>query len=468
MSGIFGIVSKKNCADMLLYGTDYHSHMGTEYGGMAVMGRQFHHSIHDISKSQFKSKFYDDYKTMKGPLGIGVISDRDPQPLIIGSRFGNFAIVVAGLIENVNELGSELLKDGETFGDTQSRGINSVELTAKLITRGRPLLEGIEGVYDRIKGSASILLLKKEGIYAARDRLGRTPLVIGEKDGEYAIATETCSFLNLGFRIKKYLNPGEIVFIGKSGLEEKALGKKRNQICAFLWIYTGYPASSYEGISVELVRERCGKALAKKDEVKADLVAGVPDSGVGHAIGYAMQSGLPYRRPLVKYTPGYGRSYTPPSQEIRDLVATMKLIPIKEVICGNRIILCEDSMVRGTQLKNYTIKNRGGGGAKEDHVRPACPPLMFPCRFALSTRSTEELAARKAILAMEGRHLEDVREYIDRRSKKYQEMANWIGKELGVTTLKYQEIEDMVEAIGLPREKLCLYCWIGDYNSPPH
>jgi amidophosphoribosyltransferase len=456
MSGIFGIVSKKNCADMLLYGTDYHSHMGTEYGGMAVMGRQFHHSIHDISKSQFKSKFYDDYKTMKGPLGIGVISDRDPQPLIIGSRFGNFAIVVAGLIENVNELGSELLKEGETFGEMSSGGINSVELIAKLITRGRTLLEGIEGVYDRIKGSASILLLKKEGIYAARDRLGRTPLVIGEKDGEYAIATETCSFLNLGFRIKKYLNPGEIVFIGKSGLEEKALGKKRNQICAFLWIYTGYPASSYEGISVELVRERCGRSLAKNDDVKADLVAGVPDSGVGHAIGYAMQSGFPYRRPLVKYTPGYGRSYTPPSQEMRDLVATMKLIPVKEVICGNRIVLCEDSIVRGTQLKNYTIKKLWECGAKEVHIRPACPPLMFPCRFALSTRSIEELAARKAIRALEGKDIEDVSEYIDQRSKKYKRMVDWIGKDLGATTLKYQKIEDMVEAIGLSREKLCL------------
>jgi amidophosphoribosyltransferase len=464
MSGVFGVVSNRNCSDTLLYGTDYHSHMGTEYGGMAVFGKKFHRSIHDISKAQFKSKFFDDYKEMKGNMGIGVVSDRDPQPLIVGSKFGNFAIVVAGLIENVNELASGLLKEGETFGEMSSGGINSVELVAKLITRGKTLPEGIEAVYDKIRGSASILLLQKDGICAGRDRFGRTPLVIGEKNGEYAVATETCSFLNLGFRIKKYLDPGEIIFIGKSGLVEKFSGKKTNQICSFLWIYTGYPASSYEGISVELVRERCGRALARNDFVKADLVSGVPDSGVGHAIGYAMQSGIPYRRPLVKYTPGYGRSYTPPSQEIRDLVATMKLIPIKEVICGNRIILCEDSIVRGTQLKNYTIKKLWECGAKEVHVRPACPPLMFPCRFALSTRSTEELAARKAILAIEGRHLEDVREYIDRRSKKYQEMVNWIGKELGVTTLKYQAIEDMVEAIGLPREKLCLYCWIGDYT----
>ena len=464
MSGVFGIVSKKNCADILLYGTDYHSHMGTQYGGMTVFGKQFYRSIHDISKSQFKSKFFEDHKEMKGNLGIGVISDRDPQPLIIGSKFGTFAIAAAGLVENVDQLASDLFKDGETFGEMSSGGINSVELIAKLITRGRTLTEGIEEVYDRIQGSASILLLMKDGIYAARDRLGRTPLVIGERDKEFVIATETCSFLNLGFRIKKYLTPGEIVWIGKSGFKEKSSGKKTNQICAFLWIYTGYPASSYEGISVELVRERCGRFLAKNDDVKADLVAGVPDSGVGHAIGYAMESRLPYRRPLVKYTPGYGRSYTPPSQEIRDLVATMKLIPIKEVVCGNRIILCEDSIVRGTQLKNYTINKLLECGAKEVHIRPACPPLMFPCRFALSTRSIEELAARRAIHTLEGKHIEDVREYIDRYSKKYQQMVELIRKELGATTLRYQRIEDMVEAIGLPREKLCLYCWIGDYG----
>jgi amidophosphoribosyltransferase len=464
MSGIFGVVSKKDCAATLLYGTDYHSHMGTEYGGMAVLGKRFYRSIHDISKSQFKSKFVDEYRQTEGGLGIGVISDRDPQPLIVGSKFGTFAIVAAGLIENVNDLARDLLQEGETFGEMSSGGINSVELIAKLITRGRTLPEGIEEMYERIKGSASILLLKDEGIYAARDRLGRTPLVIGEKEGEYVIATETCSFLNLGFRIWKYLDPGEIVLLGKSGIEEKIKGKAINQICAFLWIYTGYPASSYEGISVELVRERCGRSLARNDDVEADLVAGVPDSGVGHAIGYAMESGLPYRRPLVKYTPGYGRSYTPPSQEIRDLVATMKLIPIKEVIYGNRVVLCEDSIVRGTQLKNYTVKKLWECGAKGVHIRPACPPLMFPCRFALSTRSIEELAARRAIESLEGKAIEDVREYVDQRSRKYQRMVEWIAKELGVTTLKYQKIEDMVEAIGLPREKLCLYCWLGDYQ----
>ena len=464
MSGVFGIVSKKNCASDLLYGTDYHSHMGTEYGGMAVLGLRRHRAIHDISKSQFKSKFYDEYKGMEGRSGIGVISDRDPQPLIIASRFGTFAIAVAGLVENTHELAAELLSAGETFGEMSSGSINSVELIAKLITRGRTLVEGIEEVHRRIKGSASILLLMEDGIYAARDLLGRTPLVIGEREGDYAVATETCSFSNLGYRITKYLNPGEIVSIGTSGLKEKAPGDVRNQICAFLWIYTGYPASSYEGINVELVRERCGRSLAKNDHVEGDLVAGVPDSGVGHAIGYAMESGLPYRRPLVKYTPGYGRSYTPPSQEIRDLVATLKLIAVREIIAGNRIILCEDSIVRGTQLKNYTIKKLMECGAREVHVRPACPPLMFPCRFALSTRSVDELAARRAIRALEGKDLEEVGDYVDHRSEKYRKMVEWIGREIGVTTLRYQTIDDMVEAIGLPREKLCLYCWLGHYR----
>jgi amidophosphoribosyltransferase len=462
MSGIFGIVSKTNCASNLLYGTDYHSHMGTEYGGMAVLGKKFYRGIHDISKSQFKSKFYDEYKEMDGNFGIGVISDRDAQPLIIGSKFGTFAIVSAGLVENTDELARELLAQGETFGEMSSGGFNSVELIAKLINQGKTLIEGIEGLYDRIRGSASILLMKEDGIYAARDRLGRMPLVVGERDGDYVIATETCSFLNLGYRIVKYLEPGEIVCIGKKGLEEKLQGKATNQICSFLWIYTGYPASSYEGISVELVRERCGRFLAKNGSVNADLVAGVPDSGVGHAIGYAMESGLPYRRPLVKYTPGYGRSYTPPAQEIRDLVATMKLIPVKEVIAGNRIVLCEDSIVRGTQLKNYTLKKLWEAGAKEVHVRPACPPLMFPCKFALSTRSLDELAARRAIRALEGFDKEDVREYLDDRSDKYERMVDWIRRELDTTTLRYLRIDDMVKAIGLPREKLCLHCWIGE------
>ncbi len=462
MSGVFGIISKKNCASNLLYGTDYHSHMGTEYGGMAVLGDRFHRSIHDIRKSQFKSKFYEDFKEMEGNAGIGVISDRDAQPLIIGSKFGTFAIVSTGIVENTNELAQLLLDSGETFSEMSGGGINSVELIAKMITQEDTIIEGINRVYDCIEGSASILLLTDRVIFAARDKLGRTPLVIGEKEGDYAVATEDCSFLNLGFHITKYLEPGEIVTISQDGFKTLSPGGTRNQICSFLWIYTGYPASSYEGISVEVVRERSGRFLAKNDNVDADLVAGVPDSGVGHAIGYAMESGLPYRRPLVKYTPGYGRSYTPPSQEIRDLVATMKLIPIREVIKGNRIVLCEDSIVRGTQLKNFTVVKLWESGAKEIHVRPACPPLMFHCKFALSTRSIDELVARRAINAIEGRHVDDITEYLDETSEKYRIMVDWIAREINVTTLKYQKLEDMISAIGLPREKLCLHCWIGE------
>ena len=461
MSGLFGVISQDNCADVLFYGTDYHSHLGTERGGMAVLGDRFYRSIHDISQAQFKSKFVSDYKEMKGNAGIGVISDRDDQPLLFNSRFGTFAIVMAGLIDNLNEVAGELLEQGESFVQVGDTGFSATELVAKLITQGSDLIDGIEKMFDRVKGSASLLILNQDGVYAVRDRLGRTPLVIGEKGQDLAVASESFSFFNLGFTVKKYLNPGEIVLLSRDGLKQKKEGGPDNQICSFLWIYTGYPASSYEGISVELVRERCGRFLAKDDTVEADLVAGVPDSGVGHAIGYAMESGLPYRRPLVKYNPGYGRSYTPPTQEIRDLVAKMKLIAIRDIIAGNRIILCEDSIVRGTQLKNLTVKKLWESVAKEVHIRPACPPLMFPCKYALSTRGIAELAARRAIRAIEGKDREDVCEYIDHRTEKYARMVEWIRKELDVTSLKYQSIDNMVQAIGLSKEKLCLYCWSG-------
>jgi len=461
MSGLFGVISQDNCADVLFYGTDYHSHLGTERGGMAVLGDRFYRSIHDISQAQFKSKFVSDYKEMKGNAGMGVISDRDDQPLLFNSRFGTFAIVMAGLIDNLNELSRELLEQGESFVQVGDTGFSATELVAKLITQGSDLIDGIEKMFDRVKGSASLLILNQDGVYAVRDRLGRTPLIIGENGQDLAVASESFSFFNLGFTVKKYLNPGEIVLLSRDGLKQKKEGGPDNQICSFLWIYTGYPASSYEGISVELVRERCGRFLAKHDTVEADLVAGVPDSGVGHAIGYAMESGLPYRRPLVKYNPGYGRSYTPPTQEIRDLVAKMKLIAIRDIIAGNRIILCEDSIVRGTQLKNLTVKKLWESGAQEVHIRPACPPLMFPCKYALSTRGIAELAARRAIRAIEGKDIEDVSEYVDPHTEKYARMVEWIRKELDVTSLKYQTIDNMVQAIGLSKEKLCLYCWSG-------
>lgn len=463
MSGVFGVVSHEDCSDILMYGTDYHSHLGTEFGGMAVLGKDFNRQIHSISQSQFKSKFYEDSKKMEGNKGIGVISDSNEQPMYLNSKFGPFCLVTAGLIENSEKLTEDLLKKGISFSEVNDGKVNVTELIAKLINQGETIINGIEKMFDSIEGSCSLLLLNKDGIYAARDRWGYTPLIVGQKGDTWAVTSETSAFPNNEFETVKYLDPAEIVLLDESGIKQKKKGREDNQICAFLWIYTGFPASTYEGINTEVVRERCGMALAKRDEdIEVDVVAGIPDSGMGHALGYAMGSGKPLRRPLVKYTPGYGRSYTPPSQETRDLVATMKLIPIKDVIEGNRIVICEDSIVRGTQLKNFTVKKLWDCGAKEVHARPACPPLMYPCKFCLSTRSIHELAARKAIRVLEGHDIEDVSEYIDHTSEKYQKMIAWITKDLDVTTLRYQTLEDMIEAIGVPREKICTYCWTGE------
>ena len=467
MSGIFGVASKGDCAEVLFHGTDYHSHLGTEYGGMAVLGEDFVRQIHDISQDQFKSKFSQDLKRMKGNKGIGVVSDLDEQPIYLNSKLGPFCIVTNGLLQNIDELKTELLNKGISFAEVSKGTVNVTELIAKLISQGDDLIDGIEKVFGAIDGSCSLLLLNRDGIYAARDRFGYTPLVIGKRQDAWAVTSETSAFPNSGFEIVKYLEPGEIVLINKDGIVQKKPGREINQICAFLWIYTGFPASIYEGINVEIVRERCGRCLAKRDqEIEVDVVSGVPDSGTTHALGYAMESGKPFRRPLVKYTPSYGRSYTPISQKVRDLVARMKLIAIKEIIEGNSIVVCEDSIVRGTQLKNFTIKKLWDCGAREIHVRPACPPLMFPCRFNLSTRSIDELAARKAIRSLEGEDLENVAEYIDETGEKYKKMVEWIAKDLEVTTLRYQTVDDMVKAIGLPKEKLCLYCWTGKYPNP--
>ncbi len=467
MSGIFGTVcAQGDCAQFLFYGTDYHSHLGTEYGGLAILGEKLSRHIHNISQSQFKSKFFEDYKHMHGNKGIGVISDSNEQPIYLHSKFGSFCIVTAGLLENKEILAERLLQGGVSFSEVGKSGVNVTELIGKLILEGVTLENGIERMFDLIEGSCSLLILHKDGIYAARDRFGYTPLVIAQKDNDWAIATETSAFPNLGFTIVKYLDPGEIVLLNETGIVSKVSGMSKKQICSFLWIYTGFPASSYEGITVETVRERCGRFLAKKDiDMQADLVCGIPDSGTAHAIGYSMESGIPHRRPLVKYTPGYGRSYTPPSQETRDLIARMKLVPIREIIAGQRIVVCEDSIVRGTQLKNFTTNKLWENGAREIHVRPACPPLLFPCKFCLSTRSIHELAARRAIRALEGHDIDDVSDYLSPHSEKYQQMVSWITKDLGVTTLRFQTIEDMVSAIGLPRENLCLYCWLGNSSG---
>ncbi len=467
MSGIFGVVSKENCTDTLFYGTDYHSHLGTEFGGIAVLGKDFVRQIHNISGSQFKSKFYEDFNRIKGRKGIGVISAFDEQPIYLKSRYGPFCMVTNGFLNNSKDLAAGLMGKGISFSEVGNGVANMTELVAKLITQGNDLLDGIEKMFDSIDGSCSLLLLNKNGIYAARDRLGYTPLVIGKRQGSWAVTSETSAFPNNGFEVVKYLEPGEVVLINEDGIVQSKPGGDVNQICAFLWIYTGFPASDYEGINVEEVRERCGQCLARQDsDVEVDLVSGIPDSGTAYALGYAMQSGKPFRRPLVKYTSGYGRSYTPPSQETRDLIAKMKLIPNKEIIKDNRIVVCEDSIVRGTQLRNFTIKKLWDGDAREVHVRVACPPLMFPCRFNLSTRSIHELAARRAIRSLEGEDLEDVSEYIDCNSEKYKKMVDWISKDLEVSTLRYQTLDNMVKSIGLPEKKLCLYCWTGEYPDP--
>ncbi len=461
MSGIFGVVSKKDCNQDLFYGTDYHSHLGTEFGGLAVWGQELVRKIHDIRGSQFKTKFYDDYKSLRGNKGIGVISARDEQPICVNSKFGHFAIVTNGFIDNAGELAKQLYQKGQSFTEVTDGLINLTELVAKLIIQGKNIIDGIENMFSKIDGSCSLLLLNKEGIFAARDRYGYTPLVVGKRGSEWAVTTETTAFSNLGFKIIKYLGPGEIILFNDKGMQAKRKGSKTNQICSFLWIYTGFPASSYEGITVEVVRERCGRFLAKNDNVKIDMVSGIPDSGTTHAIGYAMESKVPLRRPLVKYTPGFDRSYTPPSQETRDLIAKMKLIPVQDIVKGKRIVICDDSIVRGTQLKNFTIQKLKECGAKEIHLRIACPPLMFPCKFNYSTRSIHELAARRVIKAIEGKDIQNVSAYLDENSPKYKKMVQWIAKDIGATTLKYQKLDDMVKAIGLAKDKLCLYCWTG-------
>lgn len=467
MSGLFGVVFNRDCRETLFYGTDYHSHLGAQRAGLAVFNSRLKRSIHNIAASQFKSKFVDDLPGLGGNLGIGVISDLEPQPIVISASFGTFGLVFNGLLANKSRLVKELMAKGESFSELSGGQVNSVEVIGKLIASQSSIAEGVKYLFGKIAGSASLLILAREGIYAVRDIWGRTPLVVARKGSQLAVASENSAFANLGFQPIRELLPGEMVLLAKGRVREEIPGRKREKICAFLWVYTGFPASSYNGRSVELVRERCGENLAKGDNVKADLVTGVPDSGIAHALGYARASGIPYRRPLVKYTAGYGRSYTPPSQEKRDQVAKMKLISIQEVIRGKRIVVCDDSIVRGTQLKNEGIKKLWQAGAKEVHVRIACPPLMFPCRYCLSTRRREELATRRVLAKWLGRKITDQEalEYIDEKSRGYQKMVSLIGQELGVTSLKYQTVDDMISAIGLPKERLCLECWLGKKNG---
>ena len=464
MGGLFGVISDQDCVSDLFFGTDYHSHLGTKRGGLAVKNDEgFIRFIHNIENAQFRSKFENDIKTMSGNKGIGVISDYDDQPLLIRSHLGNYAIVTVGVIQNIEELVQIAFRQKRIhFRDMSGGDINPTELVATLINQESTFVDGIKSAQKIIEGSCSLLLLTDEGVYAARDRLGRTPVVIGEKKGSYAVSLETCAFPNLEFSIKQYLGPGEIVLLKPEGIEQKKPPEEKMQICGFLWVYYGYPASSYEGINVESVRNRCGAKLAQRDSIKVDFVAGIPDSGTAHGLGYASESGVPFKRPFVKYTPTWPRSFMPQDQNIRDLVAKMKLIPVKEFIAGKRLLFCEDSIVRGTQLKD-TIQRLYEAGAKEVHMRPACPPLVYACKFLNFSRSRSELdlAARKAINELVGEDVGDLSEYAQAGSPKYQAMVDSIRKRLNLTTLQYQRLDDLVEAIGLPKEKLCTYCWDG-------
>ena len=464
MGGFFGVVSKKDCVPNLFYGTDYHSHLGTKRGGLVTLDEdRFIRFIHDITNAQFRSKFEDDIARMKGKTGIGVISDYEDQPLIIGSHLGRYAIVTVGVVKNADALAQKAFgKRNIHFSEMSGNEINPTELIATLINQQESFELGIKHAQEQIEGSCSLLLLTEEGMYASRDRLGRTPVLIGTGPDGYAATMESCALPNLGYTVAKDLGPGETVLVTPEGIEQKNPPGNHMQICSFLWIYYGYPASSYEGINVEASRYRCGAALARNDDVEVDRVAGIPDSGTAHALGYAAQAQVTYCRPFVKYTPTWPRSFMPQQQNIRDLVAKMKLIPIRELIEGKRLLFCEDSIVRGTQLKD-TLQRVYDYGAREIHMRPACPPLVYGCTFLNFSRSRSELdlAARKAIRELEGQDNAHLDEYSNDSSDKYEAMVTRIGEKMGLTSLRYQKLDDMVKAIGMPREKLCTYCWTG-------
>jgi amidophosphoribosyltransferase len=463
MGGFFGVVSKSDAVNDVFFGTDYHSHLGTVRGGMAVLGeRGFTRAIHDITNTQFRSKFENDLPRMKGNQAIGIISDLDDQPLIVRSHLGTYAIVTVGVIQNLEALANRAFSNGAHFSEMGSGNISPTELVATLINHEATFEDGIRHAQELIEGSCSMLILAREGIYAARDRLGRTPVILGRKEGAYAVTLETCAFPNLDYEVDRDLGPAEVVRLTPDGAEVLKPAGEQMQICSFLWVYYGYPASSYEGINAEDVRNRCGAALARRDTVEIDSVAGIPDSGTAHAIGYAVQAGRPFTRPFVKYTPTWPRSFMPQDQTIRDLVARMKLIPVRELIRGRRLLFCEDSIVRGTQLQDI-IQRLYDYGALEVHMRPACPPLVYGCKFLNFSRSRShmDLASRRAIKELEGdenRYLED---YANADSERYTRMVDRICSRLRLTTLQYQRLEDLVEATGLPKCKLCTYCWDG-------
>jgi len=465
VGGFFGVVSSQDCVADLFYGTDYHSHLGTQRGGMVVSkGGGFTCSIHNITNAQFRSKFEDDLPRMHGTAGLGIISDYEDQPLVVSSHLGTYAIVTVAKIHNLEQLMARLLgRNGTHFTQIRDGEINPTELVTNLIDGESTFEDGIARARQLIDGSCSLLILDGDGVVAARDRLGRTPVTIGRKDGARAATMETAALPNLGYEVERVLGPGEVVRITVDGIETLIPPGNQSQVCSFLWIYYGYPASCYEGINVEACRNRCGAALARADDVEVDFVAGIPDSGIGHAIGYAAEANLPYRRPFVKYTPTWPRSFMPQEQRVRDLVAKMKLIPVEELIEGNKLLFCEDSIVRGTQLGDI-IKRLFDRGALEVHMRPACPPLLHSCKFLNFSQSKSELdlAGRRAIADLEGNGDPRLEDYADPDSADHAAMVERIGERLQLTSLRYQRLDDMIEAIGLPREKLCTYCWNGE------
>lgn len=464
MGGFFGTISKSACVTDLFYGTDYNSHLGTRRGGMATYDKEagFMRSIHNLENSYFRTKFEPGLPKFSGNAGIGIISDTDAQPIVINSHLGKFAIVTVAKINNLDALEKELLDANMHFSELSSGRTNQTELVALLITQGKNFVEGIENVYNRIEGSCSMLLLTEDGIIAARDKWGRTPVVIGKKEGAFAVTSESSSFPNLGYEIEKYVGPGEIIRLHPEGMEQMRKPNERMQVCSFLWVYYGFPVSCYEGKNVEEVRFMSGYKMGQKDDSEVDCVCGIPDSGVGMALGYAEGKGVPYHRAISKYTPTWPRSFTPSNQEMRSLVAKMKLIPNRAMLEGKRILFCDDSIVRGTQLRD-NVKILFDYGAKEVHMRIACPPLIYGCPFIgfTSSKSDLELITRRIIKELEGDENKNLDKYATTDSPEYNKIVSIIAERFGLSSLKFNTLETLVEAIGLPKCKVCTHCFDG-------
>ena len=467
MGGFFGVASKEDCVFDLFFGIDYHSHLGTRRGGMLVYDDEkgFDRSIHNIENAPFRTKFDKDMQKMKGRLGIGCISDYEPQPLLVRSHHGSFAITTVSKINNTDELVDELFNSGcSHFLEMSGGEINATELVVALINQKDNLIAGIQNALDKIDGSLSLLLMNSQGIYAARDKMGRTPIVIGRKEGSFCAAFENFSYKNLGYTDYKELGPGEIGVMTAENFVTLVQPNKDMKICTFLWVYYGYPSSSYEGISVEKMRYNCGAKMALRDNVKPDIVAGVPDSGIAHAVGYANQSGIPFSRPFIKYTPTWPRSFMPTIQTQRNLIAKMKLLAVEDLIKDKSLLLIDDSIVRGTQLRETTEYLFQSGG-KEVHIRPACPPLLYGCKYLNFSRSSSEmdLITRRVIARLENGNVTDevLQEYADPDSPKYEKMVDEICKELHFTTLRFNRLDDMLDSVGIDKCKLCTYCWDG-------